>query len=143
MDVSLCNATLVQSGKWSEIMLQSCCMTQSDISSSLAMLQVVKRAPFELSALIMQRNMLAAHMLDLQDLPAMVQDERSCKACFQKTTCMAMHKVSSYWQSLVETIAPLAEANMVSELFMHPIQGLGSLPVLACISRDEVLLMGA
>lgn len=58
------------------------------------LMQVISRAPFEISALIMQRNMLAAQVVDLQSLPAMVQDERSCKNCFQKVACMALHKVS-------------------------------------------------
>ena len=60
---------------------------------SLQFVQVVSRAPFEISALIMQRNMLAAQLIDLQRLPAMVQDERSCNNCFQKVACMALHKV--------------------------------------------------
>jgi len=57
-------------------------------------LQVITMTPFEVSALIMQRNLLASHLSGLQQLPPMIQNEFTCKYCSVQTACTLFHKVS-------------------------------------------------
>ena len=55
--------------------------------------QVVNRVPMEVSALLMQRNLLAAHVSALDQLPPMIQEQRTCEHCFQQAACTLLHKV--------------------------------------------------
>ena len=55
--------------------------------------QVVSRVPMEVSALLMQRNLLAAHVSALDQLPPVIQEPRTCARCFEQTACALIHKV--------------------------------------------------
>lgn len=55
--------------------------------------EVVRRVPEEVSALLMQRNHLAAALAHGAQLPPLLQDARTCGGCFQVATCALSHKV--------------------------------------------------
>ena len=60
---------------------------------SQAQPEVVHRVPEEVSALLMQRNQLAAAMSRGAQLPPLQRDPRVCGGCFQLATCALAHKV--------------------------------------------------
>lgn len=55
--------------------------------------EVVRRVPEEVSALLMQRNQLAAAMSRGAQLPPLQRDPCVCGGCFQLATCALAHKV--------------------------------------------------
>ena len=55
--------------------------------------EVVRRVPEEVSALLMQRNQLAAALSRGGQLPPLQRDPRICGGCFQLATCALAHKV--------------------------------------------------
>ena len=47
----------------------------------------------EVSALLMQRNTVAAALSRLHELPPMLQDPKTCSYCSSLSTCALLHKV--------------------------------------------------
>ena len=59
----------------------------------IPMPETVTRVPAEVSALLAQRNRLAAYLAKSHsDLPPLIREPWSCASCFQRTACAMMHK---------------------------------------------------